>query len=90
MILKIEEQLQSPYCAICSACGVEGCCSPLSCHQHPDGDYCEGYLADLKFGYHMNVWFFNNILDKIPEELKKEYMKEWDEQYSHFYGNCAD
>jgi hypothetical protein len=90
MTVEKEEQLQSPYCQICSGCGEEGCCSPLVCQQHPNGDYCGRYLDDLKFGYHMNVWFFNNILDKIPEELKKEYMKEWDEQYSHFYGNCAD
>ncbi len=41
----------SPYCKICSACGEEGCCSPLSCEQHPDGEYCQSYLTDLKFAY---------------------------------------
>lgn len=44
----------------------------------------------MKFGYHMNVWFFNNILDKIPEDLKQEYMKEWNEQFSLFYHNKND
>lgn len=39
------------YCKICSACGEEGCCSPLSCQQHPDGEYCQRYLTDLKFAY---------------------------------------
>lgn len=81
---------ESTYCQICDACGEAGCCSPLGCHQHVDGDYCGDYLADLKFGYHMNVWFFNNILDKIPEDMKQEYMKEWDEQYSRFYDNKND
>ena len=88
MTVEKEEQLQSPYCQICSGCGEEGCCSPLVCQQHPDGDYCGGYLEDLKFGYHMNRWFFNNLLDKIPVDLKEQYMKEWEEKWenlsSHF------
>jgi len=36
----------------------------------------------------MNRWFFNNLLDKIPVDLKEQYMKEWEEKWenlsSHF------
>ena len=75
----------SPYCPICSACGVEGCCSALACQQNPDGDYCDGYLKDLRFGYAMNEWVTKNLYDKMPQDLKDQYDKEWHESYKQFY-----
>ena len=29
------DKLESPYCPICEACGVDGCCSATACQQHP-------------------------------------------------------
>jgi hypothetical protein len=75
----------SPYCPVCNACGVEGCCSALACEQSPDGDYCDGYLKDLRFGYAMNEWFSKNLYDKMSQELKDQYDKEWDGAYNRFY-----
>ena len=75
----------SPYCPICDSCGVEGCCSPMACQQHPDGDYCKSYLRDLKFAYVMNRWFENNLLDQLTEEQKDTYNKEWDIAYDKIY-----
>ena len=75
----------SPYCPICNACGVEGCCSALACQQNPDGDYCDGYLKDLRFGYAMNEWVTKNLYDKMPQDLKDQYDKEWHESYKQFY-----
>jgi hypothetical protein len=37
----MDEELRSPYCPICEACGEDGCCPATSCEQHPDGDYCK-------------------------------------------------
>lgn len=75
----------SPYCPKCDACGEEGCCSPINCKQSPEGHYCERYLADLKFGYHMNRWAEENIIEKLPEELKAAYDEEWEKAYDRHY-----
>ena len=75
----------TPYCKECTACGEEGCCSPLMCKQSPNGDYCESYLRDLKFGYYMNEWFEKNLIDLIPTDLKEKYDEEWNKSYDRFY-----
>ena len=82
-----EQEEYSPYCPVCSACGEEGCCSPMACSQDPNGDYCKGYLKDLKFGYVMNEWVQKNLLDEklIPKELIEKYNKEWEEAYEAIY-----
>ena len=68
-----EQEEYSPYCPVCTACGEEGCCSPMGCSQDPNGDYCKGYLKDLKHGYAMNEWVQKNLLNEelIPKELKR-------------------
>ena len=80
------EEEYSPYCPVCSACGVEGCCSPLSCEMTEGCSY-PGYLRDLKFGYAMNEWVEKNLLDEklIPKELIEKYNEEWEKQYDVFY-----
>jgi hypothetical protein len=66
-----------PSCKICTACGEDGCCSATMCVQHKDGEYCQGYLEELKIGYKMFEWTYNHIYGKIPEELQKEIDEEW-------------
>lgn len=80
------EEEYSPYCPVCSACGVEGCCSPLSCQMTENCSY-PGYLRDLKFGYAMNEWVEKNLLDEklIPKELIEKYNEEWEKAYDIFY-----
>ena len=63
-----EDVNYSPYCKICSACGEEGCCSPLNCSQHKDGEYCELYLKDLKFAYQSNKEILKYIEENYPEK----------------------
>lgn len=77
----------SPYCKVCSACGVEGCCSPMACKQSPDGDYCQSYLNDLKMGYVMNQFFENEIMDQMPFYLREKYNAEWEKAYDQIYND---
>lgn len=81
-----EDKVQySPYCPICDACGEEGCCSAISCQQHPDGDYCESYLRALKFGYALNRWAENEFIETLPQEFQDKFNQKWDEMYDGFY-----
>ena len=82
----------SPYCPVCSACGEEGCCSPMACSQDTNGHYCSGYLKDLKLGYVMNEWVQKNLLDEklIPKDLIEKYNKEWEEAYDSIYKKEED
>jgi len=77
----------SPYCPICSGCGEGGCCPPTMCKQHPDGHYCESYLRDLKFGYVLNDWVDNELMETLPQEVQDQYNQKWDELYDVFYKN---
>ena len=58
------EEDWSPYCPICDGCGEDGCCPATHCRQHPDGHYCNVYLAELKFGYRM----YHQIMELIDED----------------------
>jgi hypothetical protein len=58
----------SPYCPVCSGCGEDGCCPATMCKQSPEGDYCETYLKELKFGYIM----YHKILELIDKDEKYE------------------
>ena len=81
-----EQKEYSPYCPVCTACGTEGCCSPLSCEMTEGCSY-PSYLEDLKFGYAMNEWVQKNLLDEklIPKELIEKYNEEWEKAYDIFY-----
>ena len=59
----------------------------MACEQDPKGDYCKGYLKDLKFGYVMNEWVQKNLLDEklIPKELIEKYNQQWEKDYDFFY-----
>ena len=79
----IEEEYTSPYCPVCDACGEDGCCSAMSCQQHPDGHYCKTYLRDLKFGYRMYKELMRLIED--DKKYKEQVDKIWDETYDGIY-----
>ena len=82
-ILDSTKDNEVPYCSICRGCGEEGCCSPLSCKQHPDGDYCETNLQHLKFGYVM----YDKIMELIEddEKYKEQIDNLYDETYDKIY-----
>jgi len=77
------ENKYDPYCPVCSGCGEEGCCSPLMCEQSPEGDYCRGYLLDLKFAYILHKWLIENI--ELTAEQAERYDKVWEETYDKIY-----
>lgn len=79
------EEIESPYCPICEACGEDGCCRATVCHQHQDGLYCKSYLKDLEFGYKMNRFFENEISEQMPFNLRDKYNEEWDRVYDEVY-----
>lgn len=81
----MSQENYSPYCSICDACGEDGCCSALSCQQHPDGDYCASYLKELRFGYALNKQFHRELYDKLSTELQEEWDKIWDETYDNIF-----
>ena len=56
----------NPYCPICDGCGEDGCCPATHCRQHPDGHYCNVYLAELKFGYRR----YNQVMELIDDDPK--------------------
>lgn len=79
-----DKNIESPYCKICSACGEYGCCSPLSCQQHPVGEYCGRYLTDLKFGYdfHQKICEY---LCSITKENNDKFYEVFDLLYEKYY-----
>jgi hypothetical protein len=79
------EDTYGPYCRECEACGEEGCCSALLCKQSESGDYCSGYLRDLRFGYHMYRWVKNNLLFDLEEHQLVKYWEEYDKTFSKFH-----
>jgi hypothetical protein len=85
-----ENDEYDPYCKICSGCGESGCCSPLSCEQHPEGHYCRGYLRDLQFGYRMFKDLFNLIDTNGDEDMKKSLDEIYDKNYDLTFKNIED
>jgi hypothetical protein len=73
----------NPYCKICEACGEEGCCSAICCQQDPEGDYCQGYLRDLKFAYAMYREIYGWICEDPQYKDRLEIL--WEETYNTFY-----
>lgn len=72
----------SPYCKICGGCGEEGCCSAAICEQHKEGEYCEWYLRDLRFGYIM----FRETYDLLEIHCEEEMSEIYDKNYNLIYG----
>jgi hypothetical protein len=81
--MEYNENTYLPYCKECDACGEEGCCSALVCKQSEKGDYCKGYLRDLRFGYQM----YRDLMEIVSEDpkYKEQIDKIWDENYERFY-----
>jgi len=80
----MSQENYSPYCSVCGACGEEGCCSALVCSQE-DGDYCETYLKELRFGYAVNKQLHNELYNKLSKELQEEWDKIWNEAYDNIF-----
>jgi hypothetical protein len=87
----------NPYCELCTSCGEEGCCSPISCmfkcmvDKRPKKcHYGSGYSEDLWFAY-----LLSDMYQKYTYKLKEkeitteEYLeiteKEWHEIYDIAY-----
>ena len=55
----------SPYCKDCTACGEEGCCSPLMCFsklvQKDTCMYGKGYLLDIELALKFTEWVFEYV-----------------------------
>lgn len=77
------EEYYSLYCPYCEACGEEGCCTALVCKNHPEGDYCDIYLTDLKFSYAVHQEFMVKA-ELTPEQIAI-YHRIWDKKYDFFY-----
>jgi hypothetical protein len=82
-IIKENKSEYSPYCPICGGCGEDGCCPATACKQHPDGKYCETYLAELKFGYLM----YHKLMELIDGDEKYETQVDviWNELYDKVF-----
>jgi hypothetical protein len=77
--------MEDSYCPICQACGEEGCCSPLMCHQDKDGRFCSSYLRDLQFSYKMVQIFENEIYHHLSPELQELYTTSWHNIHDKIY-----
>jgi hypothetical protein len=95
IIKKMEENKTedySPYCPVCSGCGEDGCCPATMCEQSPEGDYCQTYLKELKFGYIM----YHEILkmidgdEKYEEKVNEVFDKTWDIIFSKNENNQTE
>lgn len=79
----MSEENYSPYCKECEACGEEGCCSPLQCKFNGKGEYCEGYLTDLKFGYELCDELYEILVNdkKYKDKAEELFDKLWYKWY---------
>ena len=80
------EEVYSPYCKSCDACGHEGCCSPMQCTFGKDCQYKETYLNDLKLSYLNCQDLHNLIYDSGNKELIDKVQNIYDENYDIIYG----
>ena len=76
---------ESPYCPECTACGHEGCCSPVVCTQKGDCAYGESYLVNLKYGYQCWEVFANTVYDDLTDDIKLKVDAIRDEMYERWY-----
>jgi hypothetical protein len=74
---------ESPYCKVCQGCGIDACCPATKCTQSKDGEFCETYLQDLKFGYLMYRDMYSLLKD--DEENHKEYDRIFNENFDLIY-----
>lgn len=54
--------------------------SPMMCKQSPGGDYCQGYLEELRFGYLMYRDLMGLVQDR--PELQEELDQIWDQNWN--------
>lgn len=63
------EEIYSPYCKSCDACGHDGCCPATMCNFGPKCQYRDIYLNDLKYGYYVAEDLIKLIYDTDNQEL---------------------
>lgn len=88
----LEEDFESPYCSVCTSCGIEGCCPPTICTFENGCKYGEIYLQDLKFGYLMYQELSEMIYNKCEKRNQDyddffmgEYKRIFDKNYEKVY-----
>lgn len=75
-----------PYCKSCSACGIDSCCSAVTCKFDKDCLYGSTYLNDLKIAY-LNVEdLFRLLYDYDNKELLDKANAIYDKNYDIIYG----
>jgi hypothetical protein len=62
----------SPYCAVCSGCGEDGCCSVMKCTFEDGCQYKQTYLNDLRDSYVFMREFYQKIYPNLTEEIQKD------------------
>ena len=94
------EEIYSPYCSQCEACGESGCCSHLQCFlslidKNKNCDYGERYFKDAKFAYSI-AQLGEEVINKLENGLYdskltvEEFRKEWNIIYDRIYTNEVD
>jgi len=85
---KPEDDDSSYYCELCTACGIDGCCSAINCiatvmeFRPKKCLYGKGYLVDIQY-----TEFMNKIHCEIFDRLEKkeidadQAVKEWHESF---------
>jgi hypothetical protein len=80
-----------PYCPKCESCGVDGCCSPMSCFNQLVKDkncrYGKSYLLDVKFSLELSDALIGLIDDGTDLALKSQYEKIYSKIYTKIYTN---
>lgn len=79
------EDEYSIYCNKCTACGYDGCCSPLMCTMN--GDNCSSYLIDLHFSYRMYKDLYELMRNRgLLYDNDEDFKMIYDKNYNLSYG----
>lgn len=78
IILSLKEQLDSPYCPQCNACGEDGCCSGSRCKKNTCL-YGDSYALEYEYNKEMASRLYESFPDK--EELEKIFTVVYDKFY---------
>jgi hypothetical protein len=77
----------SPYCKLCSSCGVDGCCSHINCFStlvlNPKCNYGRTYIKDAILNHKINEMVFNLFikLEKDEKYTKEQFILDFNLKY---------